>query len=205
MRHILGLDLGQAQDFTALVGLEQSQRRERPATGGRIGRWCRDYGCRLLKRWPLGTPYTLVVRDVAQAAGRLPARPVLVVDGTGCGRGPVDMFRGASLPVLQLVAVNITGGFKAGFEGGYHTVPKKDLVGAVQSALQGRRLRIARRLREAATLTRELTAFRVKVNVATGNESFEAWRERDHDDMVLALALALWWGERGTEARVVTF
>ena len=36
----------------------------------------------------------------------------------------------------------------------------------------------------------------VKVNVATGNESFEAWRERDRDDLVLATALPLWYSER---------
>jgi hypothetical protein len=28
------------------------------------------------------------------------------------------------------------------------------------------------------------------VPLAAGNEIFEAWRERDHDDVVLALALA---------------
>jgi hypothetical protein len=32
--------------------------------------------------------------------------------------------------------------------------------------------------------------------VATGHESPEAWRERDHDDLVLAVALAVWCGER---------
>jgi hypothetical protein len=29
---------------------------------------------------------------------------------------------------------------------------------------------------------------------AAANETFEAWRERDHDDLVLALALALYVG-----------
>jgi hypothetical protein len=28
------------------------------------------------------------------------------------------------------------------------------------------------------------------------NETFAAWREKDHDDILLALSLALWYGER---------
>src|SRR5262249_20623470 len=44
-------------------------------------------------------------------------------------------------------------------------------------------------------LAKEMQAFRVKITT-TGNETFEAWRERDHDDLVLAVALAAWLGER---------
>jgi hypothetical protein len=54
-------------------------------------------------------------------------------------------------------------------------------------------------LKEAKTLTRELQRFRSKININTGNESFEAWRAKGHDDMVLATALALWYGEQHFE------
>jgi hypothetical protein len=37
--------------------------------------------------------------------------------------------------------------------------------------------------------------FKVKVNLATGHDSYEAWRESVHDDLVLAVALACWHGE----------
>ena len=47
----------------------------------------------------------------------------------------------------------------------------------------------------AEVLTKELLTFKVKITTA-GNETFEAWRERDHDDLVLALAVALWYAER---------
>jgi hypothetical protein len=57
-------------------------------------------------------------------------------------------------------------------------------------------LKIAPALREAKTLTKELQTFRVKVSLAKANESFEAWRERDHDDLVLAVAMAVWLAER---------
>jgi hypothetical protein len=43
---------------------------------------------------------------------------------------------------------------------------------------------------------REFDSFTVKINAETANESFESWRERDHDDLVLAVALAAWGAER---------
>jgi hypothetical protein len=61
--------------------------------------------------------------------------------------------------------------------------------------MQGRRLQIARRLTEAATLVRELQNFQVKITAAA-NETFGAWRDGQHDDLVLAVALACWWSER---------
>jgi hypothetical protein len=59
-----------------------------------------------------------------------------------------------------------------------------------------RRLRVAAALPDVKVLLREFDAFSVKINPETSNESFEAWRERDHDDLVLAVALAAWGGER---------
>jgi hypothetical protein len=44
-------------------------------------------------------------------------------------------------------------------------------------------------------LVTELRAFKVKITAAA-NETFESWRERDHDDLVLAVALACWLGQR---------
>ena len=44
-------------------------------------------------------------------------------------------------------------------------------------------------------LMQEMRAFRVKITRAA-NETFGARREGDHDDLVLAVALAAWWGER---------
>lgn len=37
----------------------------------------------------------------------------------------------------------------------------------------------------------------MKVNVSTGHDSYEAWREGDHDDLVLAAALAAWKAHKG--------
>jgi hypothetical protein len=198
---LVGLDLGRVKDFTALAVLE----RWRPA--GADGRGARHYACRHLHRFPLNTPYTGaggeagVAEGVAGLLGRLPGRAALVVDQTGVGRAVVDVLRKARLPVSQLAAVTITAGHGPPNRpegGGGWNVAKRHLASTLLAVTGTRRLRGAPALPLAATLTRELEAFSLKVSPDTGNETFESWRERDHDDLVLALALACWWGEFGS-------
>jgi hypothetical protein len=111
----------------------------------------------------------------------------------------VDLFRQAPLGgrlAAELRPVLITAGHQilACDDGALH-VPKKELVGAVQVLLQGRRIKFAPVPRR-EVLLKELLTFKVRVTAAA-NETFEAWRERDHDDLVLAVALAAWQAERG--------
>lgn len=53
----------------------------------------------------------------------------------------------------------------------------------------------------APVLQQELLDFRYKLDPATAHESFAAWREKDHDDLVLYVALAVWWGEKQAHER----
>jgi hypothetical protein len=94
-----------------------------------------------------------------------------------------------------LVPVSITAGQLVIEQEDYSfAVPKKDLASHVQVLLQQRRLKIARSLPDAEMLVCELQTFRVKASLSA--ETLDAWRERDHDDLVLAVALACWWAER---------
>jgi hypothetical protein len=99
-----------------------------------------------------------------------------------------------------VVPVTITGGHAVTRteDGSYH-VPKKELVTSLQVVMQSRRLKIARALPDAALLVRELQNFQVKITAAA-HETFGVWREGQHDDLVLAVALASWWGERDLPA-----
>jgi hypothetical protein len=145
-------------------------------------------------RFPLGTPYTEIVPAVAALvrSGPLAESPV-VVDHTGVGRAVVDMMRQSA---GWIVPVTITGGHAVTVtEDCTFHVPKKELVTCLQVVLQGRRLRIARGLHEADVLVRELQQFQVKITQAA-HETFGVWREGQHDDLVLAVALACWWAER---------
>jgi hypothetical protein len=181
---IVGLDLGQSMDFTAMVTLHRTTKRGEKKP-------CRDYTCPHVKRWPLGTTYPAIVADLAVMLAKLPDRPTLVVDGTGCGRPVVDMIRKAALPVRQLAPVIITAGATAGRVGAYRTVPKRDLVGATMAVMHAGRLHIAREMPEAEALVKELRAFTAKITTASGEKYENDWRVAPHDDIILALALAL--------------
>jgi hypothetical protein len=183
--HVIGLDLGQSSDFTALAVAERTY----PPGAAR-----HTLTVNYLRRWPLGTAYPAIVADVAALVQRRPLDwPGLAVDETGVGRAVVDLFRQAQLEA-RLHPVWITGGHATSAADGTWHVPKKELVSTLQALLQSDRLRIAS-LPERELLVQELLAFRVKVT-AGGTETFEAWREKDHDDLVLAVALAAWLAER---------
>ena len=152
-----------------------------------------DYALRHLRRFPLGTAYTEIVPAVATLRQAEPlCQAPLVVDQTGVGRAVVDMLRQATSGVIP---VTITGGHATTVteDNSYH-VPKKELVTCLQVVMQGRRLQIARGLPDAATLVRELQQFQVRITAAA-NETFGVWRDGQHDDLVLAVALACWWSE----------
>src|SRR5262249_12526873 len=98
--YYVGLDLGQAVDFTALAVLERP-----PGTGPGLG-----YALRDPQRFPLGTPYTEIVPAVVNLLGAEPlwGRAALVVDQTGVGRAVVDLLRCQVRG--RLVPVTITAG-----------------------------------------------------------------------------------------------
>jgi hypothetical protein len=70
------------------------------------------------------------------------------------------------------------------------SVPKLTLVSRLQALLHEGRLKIQKELSEAETLVRELQDFRVEFTAA-GHLTFNA-RAGKHDDLVLALAIAIW-------------
>jgi hypothetical protein len=199
IRYFSGLDLGQAQDFTALSILEQTKLPDPDRPGEKV----RHYAVRHLERFPLGTSYTAVcARLVTLYASPPLTRTTLAVDQTGVGRPVVDMLRRSTISAL-IRPITITGGHKASpDESGGHLVPKKELVSVLQVMLQARRIKVAPTLPEAATLVRELTTFQVKITPAA-NEVFGAWREGQHDDLVLAVAIAVWQAEHLLEAWVL--
>jgi hypothetical protein len=173
------LDLGQANDYTALAIVEQ--------VGEPI-----VYQVRHLTSYALGTPYPSIVGSVRE----LTLRPALlgadlVVDATGVGRPLVDMLSEAN---LSPVAVTITGGDSVTSEAGHFHVPKRDLVSTVQVLLQSQRLLIAQALPAAEDFVKELLAFQVKIT-SSAHDVYGSWREGTHDDLVLAVALACWYGE----------
>lgn len=191
-RFFVGLDLGQAQDYTALSVIEQRWN----AAARRY-----EYDLRYLDR-ARGEPYPSVVKKVSammtsqSIVGIEPPR--LILDKTGVGAPVADMFR---VGPISPVEITITGGISpSAVPRGFH-VPKRDLVFSLIGVFQSGRFRIADSLPLGKELIDELLNFKVKIDPKTAHDSYESWRESIHDDMVLSAAMSTWYAERRYGAR----
>jgi hypothetical protein len=126
-------------------------------------------------------------------AGEHRSQPRLIVDATGVGAPVLDHLRAAG---LNPVGILIHGGDAVSQGKWVWRVPKRDLVGAVSVRLQNQSLRFTTAGPYAGILRQEVLNFHVKIDPVTSHDSYSAWREHQHDDLVLATAIALWWGER---------
>jgi hypothetical protein len=220
-RYSVGVDLGQANDFTAISVLEKTIAPPDTALFAPVGESPSNrlvegsivYDLVYLKRPRLGTPYDTIAKRVADlicelepqgAFGEL-GQVTLSVDGTGVGRGVVDMLRkefqrrGASsraVPKVDFRAVSVTGSNtslkRPERTNGYWSVPKKDLVFPAVAAFQQGKIRIAKGIKDREALVNELKNYRRATNIATGSTVFEPWRKSDHDDLLFAVCLSLW-------------
>jgi len=174
----IGVDLGQSRDPTA-VAIVRTVRVAAAAPVYQVGH---------LERLPLNTPYPGVIRHVAALASRTQFRGAeLILDYTGVGRPVFDLFRSSN---MSPIGVSITAGDSVVRDGMVWKVPKIVLVSGLQAALHDGRLKIQKSLPEAPALVSELQDFRAEVT-DSGYWKFGA-RSGRHDDLVLALAIAVW-------------
>ena len=168
---ILGVDLRQACDFTALAIIEERTP---------------ELHLRHLGRQPLGRSYVAMAERILQVQAAVPGC-TLVVDATGVGRPVMDQLRARG---LDPVGVSITGGRKTRMKDGLHQVPKREIVRGLLTALEGGRLKVARGLPIVDVLLGELADFKVTV-YHRGHDGYGA--ATLHDDTVVAVGLAVWW------------
>jgi len=203
--------LGQSADYTALAVVQSVKEK------GEEGTLRTFLHLRHLERYPLRTPYTDVADGVTAlmgsetlnrdeydpSRGRIAKPKVeLLVDKTGVGVAVTDLLKARG---LKFTSVTIHGGENVTRSGSAYNVPKLDLVAALEVPFHTETLKVAEGLQLWGALREELQNFRRKVNTKTAHASFEHWRETDHDDLVLAAALACWGatGRRGRRALVM--
>jgi hypothetical protein len=198
MPFVVGLDLGQSADYTALAVIQSVMEGPASSAGSH-----KALHLRHLERYPLRTPYPEIADKVAALIGdpalspeesdgfrlrRTPPR--LIVDATGVGTAVSDLLKTRS---LRFTRVTITGGDKANRSGERSwRVPKRDLVASLEVPFHKGSLKVAEGLQLWPALQEELMNFRRKINLQTAHDSYEHWRDSDHDDLVLATALACW-------------
>src|ERR1700739_931909 len=175
--YTIGCDLGQSYDPTAIAVVKKLRHglADPVFQGGH------------LERLPLQTPYPGVVSHVGRMLARLPEETELVLDYTGFGRPVYDLFIAKG---MSPYCVSITCGTAVTKDRCHYIVPKLTLISTVQALLHDGRLKIHKDLADVQTLVAELQDFRAEVT-DSGYWRFGA-RAGKHDDLVLALAIALW-------------
>lgn len=190
--YVGGLDLGKVRDNAALSVLR------RTVVGGRFRGPVDDrWHMRLCSNIELQTDYV----DIARFVLSLPLS-VLIFDATGGGIPVYDILR------REAMALGFRGRIKAATlvssrteksmtrEKGFVSIPKKELVTAIEAAVQKGCIVPAidaqddwrRMMAQAATFER--------VQGPTGNISYRASGKdqgRNKDDLVIAFGLAAWW------------
>jgi hypothetical protein len=197
--YYVGLDLGQSADYTALAVVQKV-----PTYDQQTGEHSSELHLKHLERYPLKTPYTDIADQVKSLLSGPPftddirdgfrirkARTELIVDKTGVGVAVTDLLKERR---LGFIAVTITGlGQKVNRHATKeYSVPKQDLVSALEVPFHKGTLKVAKGLEGWPELREELLNFRRKQNKTSAHISYEHWRESDHDDLVLAAALACW-------------
>ena len=186
---VLGVDIGQKRDPTAICVAEPERREKGVRTET-------HFLIRHLERLALGTQYPKVADRVAGITERVRARagesPTVYVDATGVGLPVVDLLR-ERLRGGQVVAVYFTYGDRRTetVEDGQVRVSlgKAFLVSRLQALLQCGRLHLPM-TGEAQALTDELLNYEIRVD-ENATEKYGAFKVGTHDDLVTALGLAV--------------
>jgi len=186
---VIGIDIGQKRDPTALAVVE-GEYRSGPAASLES-----HFAVRFLERLPLGTPYPEVAHRLAEICQRVTRRshhrPRVFVDATGVGQPIVDLLRDSTRHTARIWAVTFTHGDRRTTDRKERkvTLGKALLVCRLQSLLEGRRLHLPS-TPEALALVGELLDYEIRID-DNARERYGAFRVGTHDDLVTALGLAV--------------
>lgn len=205
---ILGVDLGKINDFTAIAGLVRIQNykawpyQDEPYGEAR-------YRLMGLERFPLNTEWVeqvqfakVIYDNVKQEYEEKKIKPDIIIDQGGVGGPMVDLFKRV---IPNAKGCHFTSGHNVNYEDGVYYVPKQHLVTNLQIVIQSRRLEFARNIPDPESLKTELLNFSYKINSETGYVSFEHATASKKDDQVLAIAMAIWFGEKGIRRMLSSF
>lgn len=195
--YYVGLDRGKIRDYSALAVVERAEIfLDEMDWATYEKRQALRYRVKFLQRVQLGTPYPNVVDRVREVVrnGLLSGRCTLVMDATGVGAPVLDLLRQADLG-CEIEAVIMTGGEQESSGRGAWRVPKKDLVVGLRLMLETRELGLSRRAAVVEVFAKELADMASRLS-GSGRESFGASRAGEHDDLVVATALACWRARR---------
>ena len=177
---LIGVDIGQKRDPTALAVAEAEQREEE---------W--HFLVRHLERLPLGTPYPKVSQRLEEVVAGVHAQigeaPTVYVVDTGVGQPIVDLLSVAGVRTVACYFTHSDRRTKKDWR--EIIIGKAYLVSRLQALLQTGRIHLPRTA-EASALAEELLDYEIRVD-QNANDRYGAFRVGTHDDLVTALGLAV--------------
>lgn len=183
---IMGVDIGQKRDPTALCVAEVENRR-------RNARVVHHFVVRHLERLPPATPFPAVAKRLSEVALSIRQRndhlTCVYVDATGIGQPIIDLLNEETVHLGSIHPVYFTHGDRRTGEGYEILLGKAYLVSRLQMLLQTGRLHLPR-TEQAAQLAQELLDYEIQVE-KDANDHYGAFRVGSHDDLVTALGLAV--------------
>ena len=190
--HIVSLSLGTMAEPSALVVVEPVTKVWHPKDGQRYRDSENHFNVTWLERFPAGRPIPAVVARVCEVVSdkRLAKKCTVLLDITSTGIAPRRVFESRGLYPNPIDLIS-TGAEE--YTKGTQRVPLRNVIGAAQVLLQTNRLHVASALELAETLVSDLQAFDPKPIERNPN-----LRGGQNADLVLALAVALWWGDKLT-------
>jgi len=187
---IISLDPAQLRDWSALAVVDMQYRPDTKRFGYSLVAMARKQGL----------PYDQIVDWVARIYHKPEFNqgppPELVVDSTGVGVAVRDMLHTKG---LRLNAVTITAGESFSQQGSIFHVGKARLIGTFLGAFDGGKVHVNPNMPIWPQLEKEMLAYRAEIS-AQGRAKFEA-EEGEHDDMIFALAQAIWFGEEAKRGK----
>lgn len=189
MRILVGIEIGQKRNQTAICVVEQEDRKvdQREVT---------HFLVRYLERMPLGSTYRAVAVRVGEVVARVKTKtelwPTIFVNATGTGKPVIDLIDEHIKYCEQIWQVYFTHGDRRREDTEAEnqvTLGKAYLVSRLQTLLQTDRLHLSR-TSESEVLAQELLDYEVKVD-ENANDRYGAFSIGAHDDLVTALGLAV--------------
>ena len=193
MDYICGLDIGQRQDYTASVLINVNKLIDKNSSISKTT--IESLEVVAITRFKLGTFFTDIADEIASGMTKLllksQIQPKLVIDITG-NYSITELFNAKNNPyeLFKVVPVIITGGSLSSFDKGVYNVPKYELIFRTNIALEQYKLKFAEGMPFIDILIDELRNYGRSIK-ESGTEIFNA-RSGEHDDLVLALSLAVW-------------
>jgi len=184
MTFILSLDPAQLRDWSALCAVDMQYRPQEKRFG---------YDLVAMNR-KQGLPYDQIVEWVAKTVKRPEFNrqqpPEFLLDATGVGVAVKDMLRAKG---VRLKAITITAGETLTRVGPEIHVGKARLIGKFLGAFDSGKVQVNPNMPIWPQVEKEMLSFRAEMS-AQGRVKMEA-EPGENDDMLFALAMAIWYGE----------